>query len=65
MKCRHIFVRNGWMFSERRPRRRWRCLECGFTTRTYDAIDRIMQRPIHRHMSVAVRGVNAFSLVIR
>lgn len=66
MGCRHIFIRDGWQTWETWfPRRRWRCVECGLYTRSYDSIDKMGQRPIHRHMSVAMRGVNAFDLVIR
>jgi hypothetical protein len=56
----HWFVRAGW---RRRgtwlPRRNWRCLNCDFETRTYDAVDRMATRPIHPNMSVAVPGFNA------
>lgn len=37
---------------------RYRCDSCGLVTHRYDAADHAGGRPIHRHMSVAVRGVN-------
>jgi hypothetical protein len=58
--CPHSFIKNGWQrWATRLPRRKWRCVRCGFETRTYDAVDRMGDRPIHPHMSVAVPGHNA------
>lgn len=63
-RCAHRFARAGWWpwrsFDYIAPHRKWACVSCGFTTRTYDGIDRAMTRPIHRHMSVAVPGFNTY-----
>lgn len=53
-KCEHLFVRR-WV---RDRNKRWACVNCGMETRSYDSVDRQMARPIHKHMSVAVRGYN-------
>lgn len=39
---------------------RWEC-SCGLTTRSYDGVDRMMMRPIHPHMPVAVKGYNTIA----
>jgi Zn ribbon nucleic-acid-binding protein len=57
-KCVHAFARRpGWWW-HRVSWMRWECTKCGYTTRTYDAVDRMGTRPIHPHMSVAVPGYN-------
>jgi hypothetical protein len=37
---------------------------CDFETRSYDGPDRWAMRPIHRHMSVALRGFNTCGVVL-
>lgn len=50
----HLFERfRRWPIKDR-----WRCTCCGFVTRHYDSLDGRMTRPIHNHMSVAMKGVN-------
>jgi len=61
MKCRHLFARRPGWWRRRRSWMRWECVECGYTTRTYDGADRMASRPIHPHMSVAVPGYNTRS----
>lgn len=55
--CAHIFcrIRTAGFFARRD---RYECIHCGLLTRGYDSIDRVMTRPVHPHMSVAVRGYN-------
>jgi len=61
--CAHRFVKDGWQRWETwLPRRKWRCILCGFETRTYDSVDHMAMRPVHPHMSVAIPGVNTLSL---
>lgn len=54
--CAHRFALYRWTRAER-----WRCVKCGFITRSYDSVDGMGQRPIHPHMSVAMRGFNTTS----
>lgn len=56
--CRHRFDRRKGWWLHRVSWMRWVCITCGYTTRTYDGIDRVMTRPIHPHMSVAFPGYN-------
>jgi hypothetical protein len=53
----HIFRRRPLWWIHRVSWFRWIC-RCGFTSRTYDAVDRMAMRPIHPHMTVAVPGYN-------
>jgi len=57
--CAHSFVRRPRWWMHRKSWMRWVC-HCGYTTRTYDAVDRMGMRPIHPHMSVAVPGYNTW-----
>lgn len=52
--CAHLFSR----FRRWPTRHRYRCTHCGFVTRLYDSLDRRMDRPVHPHMAVAVKGFN-------
>jgi hypothetical protein len=60
MTCEHIYVRDGWTRGGvwNLPVRAWRCVRCRLRTRTYDSVDAQGQRPVHKHMSVAVPGFN-------
>lgn len=54
MTCLHEFVKvRRW-----RRVRRYHCRLCGLETRGYDSVDQMGMRPVHRRMSVAVRGMN-------
>ena len=54
--CAHEFVKvRRWPAPKNQ---RYRCRQCGMTTRLYDATDQAMTRPIHLHMSVAFPSVN-------
>ncbi len=58
MRCMHLFAhRPGWWW-HRKSWMRWECVECNYRTRTYDAVDRMMGRPVHVNMSVAYPGYN-------
>lgn len=56
--CVHLFTRRSGWWRHRKHWMRWVCTKCGMTTRSYDSIDRMGMRPIHPHMSVALRGYN-------
>lgn len=57
--CAHLYARRRWWWLRRNQRAdRWECVGCGFRTRTYDSADRWAGRPAHRHMTVALPGVN-------
>jgi hypothetical protein len=59
LNCEHLFERLPWdWFRGRTLKRQWRCVRCGLTTRAYDSVDRMALRPVHPHMTVAVRGFN-------
>lgn len=55
--CEHIFEKfRPWPFTNR-----WRCVRCSLVTRHYDSVDGMATRPIHRHMTVAVKGYNTLT----
>ena len=57
--CLHEFVRIGrWPTPKNR---RYHCRLCGMLTRSYDSVDQMAMRPIHRRMSVAFRPMNVVS----
>lgn len=54
--CAHRFVRiRRWPVKDR-----FGCVDCGHVTRRLDTVDRMGQRPIHPHMSVACT-INTFT----
>jgi hypothetical protein len=54
-RCRHLFTkRKLWLFKKDK----YICINCSMTTRHYDSVDGMMNRPIHPYMSVALNGAN-------
>lgn len=60
VNCAHLFARHGrrkvqgyWL-----RQKWWKCVNCGYESRSCNGIDRQMMRPVHPHMSVAVPGYN-------
>ena len=59
-KCVHSFARHGRRKVEGYWLRQkwWKCVRCGYESRSYDSVDRMMTRPVHPLISVAIPGYN-------